>query len=64
MAGEEPFVFAPLLTVAEAAAYLGVGRKVVYRLIEEGRIVAVKAGGATRIEKRSLDAFKERGELT
>lgn len=64
MAQDRSFVTAPLLTVGEAAAYLGVGRKVVYRLIEEGRIVAVKAGGATRIERQSLDAFKARGELT
>lgn len=61
---ERSFVRAPLLTVGEAATYLGVGRKVVYRLLEEGRITGVKAGGALRIEKRSLDGFKARGELT
>lgn len=60
----KPFVQAPLLTVGEAARYLGVGRKVVYRLIEEGRITVVKAGGAVRVEKRSLDEFQARGELT
>ncbi|MEW6490071.1 MAG: helix-turn-helix domain-containing protein [Thermodesulfobacteriota bacterium] len=64
MAEERQFVTAPLLSVSEAAAYLGVGRKVVYRLLEEGRIAAVKAGRTTRIEKRSLDEFRARGELT
>ncbi len=64
MSEDERFVAPPLLTVAEAAAYLGVGRKVVYRLIEGGRITAVKVGGSTRVEKQSLDEFKARGELT
>lgn len=61
---EKNFVRSPLFSVGEAAQYLGVGRKVLYRLIEEGRLKGVKAGGAMRIEKQSLDEFKARGELT
>ncbi|MHB8763860.1 MAG: helix-turn-helix domain-containing protein [Deferrisomatales bacterium] len=61
---EQPFLTAPLLTVGEAAVYLGVGRKVLYRLIEEGRISTVKAGGALRVERSSLERFKAAGELT
>ena len=64
MANDPEFVAAPLLTVAEAAKYLGVGRKVVYELIERGEITAVKSGSATLIEKRSLDSFKGQGKLT
>jgi excisionase family DNA binding protein len=64
MTEEKQFVAAPLLSVGEAAQYLGVARKVLYRLIEEGRITTVKAGGAVRVEKHSLDEFKARGELT
>ncbi len=41
---ENEYVSAPLLSVAEAAKYLGVGRKLVYQLIERGDIKAVKAG--------------------
>ena len=64
MKPDKQFVAAPLLTVGEAAQYLGVGRKVIYRLIEGGRITVVRAGGAIRVEKESLDEFKARGELT
>jgi len=59
------FVSLPLLEVGEAARYLGVGRKVVYDLIERGEIQAVKAkGGKTLLEKASLDAFRDSGRLT
>lgn len=58
------YVEAPLLTVPEAAKHLGVGRKVVYRLMGEGRLTVVKAGRATMIDKRSVDGLKDRGELT
>ena len=52
------YVSTPLLSVGEAAKYLGIGRKVLYQLIEMGEIRAVKAGRAVRIEKQSLDRFK------
>ncbi|MFU8856372.1 MAG: helix-turn-helix domain-containing protein [Deferrisomatales bacterium] len=57
-------VRAPLLSAGEAARYLGVGRKVVGRLIEEGRLAVVRAGGATRVERRDVDDFRSAGELT
>jgi excisionase family DNA binding protein len=53
-----------LLTVPEAARYLGVGRKKVYELIEWGEIKAVKLGGSVQLEKDSLDRFRESGKLT
>ena len=43
------FVSLPLLTVSEAAKYLGVGRKIVYQLLEFGEIRAVKRRGAVLI---------------
>ena len=61
---KKDYVSAPLLTPAEAAKYLGVGRKVIYRLIEQGRLTAVRAGKGVRIEKKSLDEFREGGGLT
>jgi excisionase family DNA binding protein len=60
---EEGYLAAPLLTVPEAARYLGVGRKMVYQLIERGEITAVRVGGSTRIERKSLDEFRTSGKL-
>lgn len=54
----------PLLTVGEAARYLGVGRKIIYQLIEFGQIQSVRENRAVLIEKRSLDLFRQRGTLT
>ena len=61
---EEEYVFLPLLTVAETARYMGVGRKVVYRLIETGEIRAVKNQKSVVVEKASVDAFRTSGKLT
>jgi len=64
MAEEEEYVSAPLLSVSEAAKYLGVGRKVIYQLIEQDQIRVVRVDGSVRIEKRSLDDFIASGKLT
>jgi excisionase family DNA binding protein len=55
---------AALFTVAEAAKYLGVGRKKIYELIEWGELKAVKLGRSVQVEKNSLDEFKVSGKLT
>ena len=44
--------------------YMGVGKKIVYQLIEFGEIRAVKSKGAVLIEKASVDAFRASGKLT
>jgi excisionase family DNA binding protein len=49
--------------VPEAARYLGLGRRLVYELIERGEITAVKRRGATLIDKESLDRFRASGRL-
>jgi excisionase family DNA binding protein len=64
MSAQRNFVSPPLLTISEAAKYLGVGRKIVYELIERGEITAVKSGASTLIEKASLDTFKSEKRLT
>jgi excisionase family DNA binding protein len=61
---ETGYVSAPLLNVGEAAKYLGVGRKILFQLIERGEITVVRAGGSTLVEKNSLDRFREEGTLT
>lgn len=60
----EAYIHFPLMSVSEAARYLGVSRKTIYRLIEWDELRAVRDGKAIRIEKRSLDAFRESGKLT
>ncbi len=57
------YVSTPLLNVAEAADYLGVRRRVIYQLIENGEIRAVKMGRAVLIEERSLWEFKASGKM-
>jgi len=56
----ERYVSGPLIKIGEAAKYLGVGRKLVYQLIEMGEIRAVKVGRGVFIEKASLDDLRAR----
>ena len=60
----QKFIALPLMTVGETARYMGVGRKIVYQLIEYGQIRAVKNKGRVVIEKASVDAFRASGKLT
>lgn len=63
MAGDEEFATLPLMTISEAAKYLGVGRQVVYQLIEWGEVRAVKMRGSAMVEKRSLDDYRASGRI-
>ena len=60
----QEYVALPLMTVGETARYMGVGRKIVYQLIEYGEICAVKNKGSVVIEKASVDAFRASGKLS
>jgi excisionase family DNA binding protein len=62
--GTKTVTTSALFTVAEAAKYLGVGRKKVYELIEWGELKAVKLGHSVQIEKEGLERFRESGKLT
>lgn len=64
MGDEDKFIYMPLMTVPEAASYLGVGKKVIYQLLEFDQIRAVRERGAILVEKRSIDAFRDSGKLT
>ena len=62
---ENEYVTPPLLPIGKAARYLGVGRKIVYQLVERGELTAVKGKGVVvLIEKQSLDSFRSSGRLT
>jgi excisionase family DNA binding protein len=59
----EAYYTSALLTISEAAKYLGVGRREVYRLIESEEIKAVKLGRSIQVQKESLDRFRASGKL-
>ena len=60
----QEYVSLPLMTVSETAKYMGVGRQIVYQLLEFGELRAVKNKGAVLVEKASVDAFRTSGKLT
>ncbi|MCU0601811.1 MAG: helix-turn-helix domain-containing protein [Desulfobacterales bacterium] len=52
------------MSVADAARYLGVGRKVVYQLIEYHRIRAVRRRQFLMVDRESLEEFQRTGQIT
>ncbi len=54
---------AQLLTIGQAAEYLGTGERFVRRLITERRIAYVKLGRYVRLQRSALDAFVEGGRV-
>ena len=62
--GHAPLVDCPqLLTIDQAAEYLGTGQRFVRRLISERRIPYVKLGRHVRLERCALDAFVAAGRV-
>jgi len=53
-------VIKPFLSLRDAAQYLGVEYKTVYRLVKAGDLPAGKIGGVYRIRHADLDAYFER----
>lgn len=49
----------PLMTIPEAADYLGVARDSVYRFIRRGDLRSIMVGNVLRIRPSDLDAFLE-----
>ena len=64
MQDNDEYIYMPMLTVSQAAKYMGVGKRIIYQLIEFDEIRAVRERGAVLVEQRSLDAFRESGKLT
>jgi excisionase family DNA binding protein len=52
------------LSVADAARYLGVGRKVLYQLIEYDRVRAVRRRKVLMVVRQSLEEFQRTGQMT
>ncbi|GAB6904527.1 hypothetical protein DESC_720472 [Desulfosarcina cetonica] len=55
-------IHVPVLTVSEAARFIGVGKKVIYQLIEFDEIRAVRERGKILIDRSSLEAFHNSGK--
>ena len=49
------------VSVSETAAVLGIGRKMVYQLLEYGELRAVREKGRGLIEKQSIDMYLKSG---
>ncbi len=55
---------AAYITVGEAARYLGVGRRIVYQLIDFGHIQAHRRRKMIMVDPRSLEEFRRSGRMT
>ncbi|MFZ7128511.1 MAG: helix-turn-helix domain-containing protein [Desulfobacterales bacterium] len=53
-----------VMTVPEAARFLGVGKKIVYGLLDNGMLDFTRVKGAVLIDCNSLSAFRSSGRLT
>ncbi|MFJ7305679.1 helix-turn-helix domain-containing protein [Streptomyces sp. NPDC099088] len=47
----------PFLTVAEAATVMQVSRGTIYRLVNAGRLPAIRSGKSLRISRAALHAY-------
>lgn len=52
------------MSVPETARYLGVGRKMVYNLLETDQLVFARERGAIRILSASVIAYQASGRMT
>ncbi len=52
-----------IISVPQAAKYLGVGRKEVYKLLEFGELRAVREHGKILIDPCSLREFRNKGKM-
>ena len=59
-----PDISGDFVSVADAARYPGVGRKVVYQLIEYDRVRAVRRRQVLMVDRESLEEFQRTGQMT
>ena len=62
MTDNSKYIEVPVMTVADAARFIGVGKKVIYQLIEFDEIRAVREHGKVWIDRSSLEAFHDSGK--
>ena len=56
------YIEVPVMSVSEAAHFIGVGKSVIYQLIEFDEIRAVREHGKIWIDRSSLEAFHHSGK--
>lgn len=49
-----------LLSVAEAAAYLSIGKRTMEKLLRDGEVLKVRIGARTLVDQVDLDDYVER----
>jgi len=52
-----------LVTVPEAAKFLGIGRKVVYQLLDHGELRAIRKRSKILLDPCSLYDYQEKGKM-
>jgi excisionase family DNA binding protein len=52
-----------LVTVPEAAKFLGLGRKMIYQLLENGELRAIRQESKILIDPCSLQEFRNKGKM-
>lgn len=52
-----------LLTITDAATYLGVSRNTLYAMIEKGQIKRIPVSDTYRISKKELDEYLENSRV-
>ena len=52
-----------LVSVPEAAKYLGVGRKIIYQLLENEELRAIREKGKILIDPCSIREFRNMGKM-
>ena len=57
------FNSAEFMSVPEAARYLGVGRKMIYQLLDNGDLAFTRERGAIRILVETVEAFRQGGRM-
>ena len=58
----DTYIEVPIMTVSQAAQHIGVGKQVIYQLIEFDEIRAVRERGKVMIDRSSLEAFHNSGK--
>ncbi len=52
-----------LVSVPEAAKYLGVGKKIIYQLLENGELRAIRERGKILLDPCSIKEFHASGKM-
>jgi len=63
MSRKDHYNSAEFMSVPEAARYLGVGRKMVYQLLDNGALAFTRERGAIRIPAEAVHSFRDGGRM-